>query len=177
MRPTLPFSQATVASNCLLDVPPGRKPSLGRGPGLHGVLSTSGSSCLFVGRSQGLKPPISAEVGATQAGREGPKLSTAWPGRLRLRGVMYGPLALPGSDSRWMGSAEGGLRARREQRGGGAWLWRRPFPEGRPPGRTGRTGVVLGAAPARRPLVRVSAGRRWALGSSWRLSRPRRPHL
>lgn len=49
------------------------------------------------------------------------------------RQVMYGPLALPGSDSRWMGSAEGWAQSQEQGGGGGAWLQRKPFPECHPP--------------------------------------------
>lgn len=93
-----------------------------------------GPSSLFLSRSHVPEiPPSSPRVGPTEEGTSPP----AWPGCLRLHcrcWVMYGPLALPGSDSGWMGSAEGGLGARSGSgSGGGAWRWRKLFPEHRPP--------------------------------------------
>lgn len=78
----------------------------------------------------------------------------AWPDCLRLCQVMYGPLALPGSDSRWMGSAEGWAQSQEQGAGRGRCLAPEKAIPGMPPslteGRTRSTGVVSGMAPTRR---------------------------
>lgn len=105
-------------------------------------------------------------------------LQPTWPSSLVWPGDRW-PLALPGSDSRWTGSAGGGLRARWHQQAGevpssGESHSRKvtSLTQGRMGGWTcrghGAHALALGVA---------SAGNCGFLGSLWSFSRPQFPHL
>lgn len=147
--------------------------------GLQGDPSSAGLSSLFTGRSPCLKPHPQPQGGSHRGGRR-PACLARLPRASSCRRVMYGLLALPGSDSRWMGSAEGWAWSQERERGVGRRLALGKAIPGTPPSLTaGRTGsslspsshtVALGKAKCRDPG-------QGALGSPWPLSRPQFPHL
>lgn len=109
-----------VASSCLLQAP-----AIYR----VGVRFGAPRRPLFPGRCQCLP---SHRGGRTRAQNTLPSCLAQPPQHGQ---VMYGPLALPGSNSRWTGSAGAGSEPGAWSRGWGeAWLWRQPFPERHRPG-------------------------------------------
>lgn len=103
----------------------------------------------------------------------------AWLGCLRLHQVMYGPLALPGSDSRWMGSAKGWAQSQEWEQCGGRRLALEKAIPGTPPSlTTGRTGSARGSCLGHGShTVALGVGGVGSWGGSWHLSWPQFLHL
>lgn len=179
-RPALPFSQVTSRPPTASSLRPHKGWLLQGGlRDLKGAPPLLGPAPRFTGRRRCLK----SHQQHPHRPRPGPALPAppAHPlaGCLCFHQVMCGPGALPGSDSRRMGSAEGGLgaRSRSGERGGPGSG--RAVP-GRPPSLTkGRTRSARRLRHGSRAVALLVGTCRelGAPGSSRRLLRPQFPHL
>lgn len=147
---------------------------------LRGGPSSTGPNALFKGRRQCLKYHhrprwVTLRVQSSQQCPAHP------PGQLpQACQVIYGPLALPGSYSRWMGSAEGWAQSQEPGAGWGRCLAPEKAIPGRPPSlkRAGQGVLDLSQAWLPRcgpPYREVQGG-----GGFWllmHLPRPQFPHL
>lgn len=165
------------ASNCLLcALSPQEVAPSGNGFGTPRKPLLCWPSSLFTGRSWGLKSHHQHGGGGPARVSASPP---AWLGCLRLHQVMYGPLALPGSDSRWMGSAKGWAQSQEWEQCGGRRLALEKAIPGTPPSlTTGRTGSARGSCLGHGShTVALGVGGVGSWGGSWHLSWPQFLHL